>query len=150
MEIPNDFKELLALLNAHKVEYLVVGAFALAHHGAPRFTGDMDILVKPEIENARRILSSLNEFGFSSVGLSKEDFIKPERVVQLGVSPVRVDFLTSLTGVGWQEAYNEKTEGTLAGVPVYFVGKQALLKNKKALGRAKDLADIESLENDDD
>lgn len=145
MDVPNDFKELLALLNAHKVEYLVVGAFAMAHHGAPRFTGDLDILIKPEEENARRILACLDAFGFASLGLSISDFTQPEQVVQLGVAPVRVDFITTLTGVSWQEAIDSKMEGLLAGVPVYFLGKEVIRKNKKALGRHKDMADLEAL-----
>lgn len=146
VDVPNDFKELLALLNAHKVEYLVVGAFALAHHGVPRFTGDLDILVKPDTDNARRILACLNEFGFASVGLEATDFTELDRVVQLGVTPVRVDILTSLTGVDWHEASSGKSEGDLGGVRVFYLGKNALLKNKKTLGRKKDMADIESLE----
>lgn len=150
MDVPNDFKELLALLNAHKVEYLVVGAFALAHHGAPRFTGDLDILVKPEAENARRILACLNEFGFSSLGLEIADFTVPEHVVQLGVTPVRIDLLNSLTGVDWNEAFEGKTEGKLGEIPVYYLGKNAFFKNKKSLGRKKDLADLEALEGNAD
>lgn len=145
MDVPNDFKELLGLLNAHKVDYLVVGAFALAHHGAPRFTGDLDILVKPNSENGRRIVACLNEFGFESLKLKPDDFAEPEQVIQLGVAPVRVDFLSSLTGVSWQEAFEGKTEGFLGGVPVFYVGKETIRKNKKALGRKKDIADLESL-----
>lgn len=145
MDAPNDFKELLALLNAHKVEYLVVGAFAMAHHGAPRFTGDLDILVRPEKDNAMRILACLKEFGFASLGLQTSDFTAPEQVVQLGVSPIRVDFLTSLTGVTWQEAYEGRVEGLLGGLPVCFLGKNTILKNKRILGRKKDLADLEAM-----
>lgn len=150
VDVPKDFKELLALLNSHNVEYLVVGAFALAHHGAPRFTGDLDILVKSDTENAWRIISCLNEFGFASVGLKATDFTVPGQVVQLGVSPVRIDFLTTLTGVDWQEAYAGKIKGVLAGIPVFYLGKDAMLKNKKSLGRKKDLADIESLDHTTD
>jgi hypothetical protein len=146
VDAPNDFRELLELLNAHKVDYLVVGAFALAHHGVPRYTGDLDILVKPDDENVQRLVACLNEFGFSSLGLQAADFTQPEQVVQLGVSPVRVDFLNSLTGVTWQEAFDGRIRGTLADIPVYFLGKDALFKNKKILGRKKDLADLEALE----
>ena len=150
METHNDFKELLALLNSHNVDYLEVGAFALAHHGFPRFTGDLDILVRPDADNARRITAALKDFGFGSLGLSEEDFTAPEQVIQLGVSPVRVDFLTSLTGVSWKEASMDRTEGTLSGVSVYFLGKNALLRNKRILGRKKDLADLEALGEDAD
>ena len=121
------------------------GAFALAHHGAPRFTGDLDILVKPDDKNARRLVECLNAFGFESLGLKAADFTEPEQVVQLGVAPVRIDFIASLTGVSWQEAYDGRTDGSLAGIPVFYVGKDALRKNKKALGRQKDLADLEAL-----
>ena len=92
MAVQQDFRDLFALFNVHKVEYVVVGAYALAFHGSPRFTGDMDILVRPGVRNARRVLSALAEFGFASLGLTVEDFTKTGRVVQLGVAPVRIDW----------------------------------------------------------
>ncbi len=104
MEVQPDFRELLALLNKYKVEYLIVGGYALAFHGAPRFTGDIDIFVRPEPQNAARILNALHEFGFGSLGLTEEDFSTPHNVVQLGTPPVRVDLVTSLTGVSWEDA----------------------------------------------
>lgn len=104
MEIQQDFKDLLALFNAHKVDYIIVSAYALAFHDAPRYTGDMGIYVKPDGENAQRILVALNEFGFGAVGLSPKDFEEPDKVIQLGVPPVRVDLVTSITGVTWDEA----------------------------------------------
>lgn len=104
MEIQQDFRELLALLNKHAVDYLVVGGYALAFHGAPRFTSDIDIFVCPNSQNATRILDALREFGFDSADLTEEDFYTPHKVVQLGVPPVRVDLITSLTGVSWEEA----------------------------------------------
>jgi hypothetical protein len=91
MEIQQDFRELLGLFNDHKVEYIIVGGYALAFHGAPRYTGDIDIFVKPDTQNARRIMVALNEFGFGSVGLTEGDFEIPDKVVQLGFPPVRVD-----------------------------------------------------------
>ena len=99
MEPQPDFKELLALFNAHEVEYIVVGAYALAFHGAPRFTGDIDVFVRPTPQNAQRIIAALDAFGFGDIGLSPSDFQRPDHVVQLGVPPVRVDLITSLTGV---------------------------------------------------
>jgi len=95
METQEDFKELCALFNAHDVAYLIVGGYALAHHGSPRYTGDMDILIRADVENARRILAALAEFGFASLGLQIEDFSTEGRVAQFGVPPVRVDILTS-------------------------------------------------------
>lgn len=148
MEIQPDFKELLALLNAHNVDYVIVGAYALAFHGAPRFTGDIDIFVKPDPKNAERILAALKEFGFGSLDLNKSDFQQPDNVIQLGVPPVRVDLITSLTAVSWQQAYSGKVEGIYGDVPVYFLGRKEFLANKKALSRKKDLADIEALGED--
>ncbi len=148
MEIQPDFKELLALLNAHNVDYVIVGAYALAFHGAPRFTGDIDIFVKPDPKNAERILAALKEFGFGSLDLDASDFQQPDKVIQLGVPPVRVDLITSLTAVSWQQAYSGRVEGDYSDVPVYFLGRKEFLANKKALGRKKDLADIESLGED--
>jgi hypothetical protein len=131
MEIQPDFKELLELLNAHNVDYVIVGAYALAFHGVPRFTGDIDIFVKPDPENAERILAVLKEFGFGSLDLDKSDFQQPDKVIQLGVPPVRVDLLTSITDVPWQQAYSGKVEGTYGDVPVYFLGRKEFLPTKK-------------------
>jgi len=111
MEIPQDFRGLLALFNEHKVEYMIVGAYALAFHGAPRYTGYIDVLVEPETSNAQRIMAALDEFGFGSVGLEVEDFDVPDKVIQLGVPPVRVDIVTSITGVSWEEAFADRVEG---------------------------------------
>lgn len=145
MEVQKDFKELLGLFNGHNVEYMIVGAYALAYHGVPRFTGDIDILVRPSAENARKILSSLADFGFGSLGLSADDFKGPDSVVQLGVPPVRIDIITSITGVSWEEADKGKREGLYGDVPVYFLGREEFIANKRAIGRKKDLADVESL-----
>ena len=145
MEMHKDFKELLELFNAHKVDYLIVGGYALAFHGAPRFTGDIDILVKPDTENSKRVLAALDEFGFGSLGLSEADFTLPENVIQLGIPPVRIDIMTSLTGVSWENARLSRAAGRYDDTPVYFIGKKDLVANKKALGRQKDLADLEAL-----
>ena len=145
MEVQNDFKELFALFNAHQVEYMVVGAYALAHHGVPRFTGDIDIFVHPSADNAQKILSALADFGFGSPDLTADDLNKPDSVIQLGVPPVRIDIMTSITGVSWEEADRGKSEGLYGGVPVYFLGRKQYIINKRAIGRKKDLADLESL-----
>jgi len=110
----------------------------LAFHGAPRFTGDIDIFVKPESENAKRILKALEEFGFGSMNLSESDFISLGKVVQLGVPPVRIDIMTSLTGVSWQEAQSDKVAGNYGDTPVFFIGKNGFIANKRALGCARD------------
>jgi hypothetical protein len=146
MEIQSDFKDLLELFNKHQINYLIVGGYALAFHGAPRMTGDIDLFVEPSPQNAQKILTALKEFGFSGADLNVEDFILPEKVIQLGVSPVRVDILTSLSGVSWEQAYKSRENGQYGGVDVFYIGKAAFLANKKAIGRRKDEADIEALE----
>ena len=145
MEVQQEFRDLLALFNAHTVDYIIVGAHALAYHGAPRYTGDMDLLVRPDPENAQRILQALNEFGFGSLGLVAEDFATPGRVIQLGVAPVRVDVVTSITGVTWEDAAAGQVQGKYGNVPVRFIGRKELILNKQALGRKKDQADLEAL-----
>jgi hypothetical protein len=136
---------LLELFNGHKVEYIIVGAYALAFHGAPRFTGDIDIYVHLSPENAQKILSALADFGFGSLNLTINDFQNPDSVVQLGVPPVRIDIITSITGVTWEEANKGKREGLYGNVPVCFLGLEQYIINKRATGRKKDLADLESL-----
>ena len=145
MEAQPDFKELLGLFNDHAVEHIVVGAYALAFHGAPRFTGDIDLYVRPTAENAEKILRALATFGFVSSDVSSEDFVHPDRVVQLGVPPVRVDLLTSITGVSWEEADRGKEPGAYGDIPVFYIGREQYIKNKKATGRKKDLADLEAI-----
>jgi len=145
MEVQQDFRDLLALFNAHNVDYIIVGAHALAYHGAPRYTGDMDLLVRPDSENAQRILQALNEFGFGSLGLVAEDFATPGQVIQLGVAPVRVDIVTSITGVTWEDAAAGQVQGKYGNVPVRFIGRKEFILNKQALGRKKDQADLEAL-----
>ena len=145
MEVQPDYKELLALFNKHAVEYMIVGGYALADHGAPRFTGDMDIFVRPHPGNASRILAALNEFGFGSADLAEDDFTTHNKVIQLGAQPVRVDIVTSLTGVSWEEASATKVPGTYGEVSVFFIGRNEFIKNKRATGRKRDLADIEAL-----
>lgn len=146
MEVQRDFKELLELFNAHNVEYVIVGGYALAFHGAPRYTGDMDILVTPGENNAQEVLNALKDFGFASLDLSIDDFSLPEKVVQLGVPPVRVDIITSITGLSWEQVVSNRVKGTYGDVPVYYIGKKEFIANKKAIGRHKDLADVEALD----
>lgn len=145
MEVQPDFRDLLELFNVHNVDYMIVGGYALAFHGAPRFTGDLDVLVRPVSENALRILEALEAFGFGSVGLTREDFERPDHVVELGVPPVRVDIITSITGVSWAEACAGRTAGRYGEVPVYYIGRKQFIANKRATGRTKDLADVEAL-----
>ena len=145
MEVQQDYRELLGLLNKHEVEYIIVGSYALAYHGAPRSTGDLDILVRTSTENADRITKTLEAFGFESPDLTAADFLEPERVVQIGVPPVRVDLMTSLTGISWDEAFAGRVRGEYGDVPVFYLGRDQFIANKQALGRKKDLADLEVL-----
>ena len=145
MEIRNDFKELLELFNKHKVEYLIVGGYALAFHGAPRFTGDIDLFVRPVHENAKQILAALDEFGFGSLDLSEDDFASPAKVVQLGVPPVRIDIITSISGLSWEKANTGKVPGQYGRTSVCFISREDFITNKRATGRIKDAADIEAL-----
>jgi len=140
-----DFKELLESLNSESVEFIIVGAYALAFHGAPRYTGDLDILVKPTKINSKKIFEALKKFGFESVDLAESDFLEDDSVIQIGMPPVRVDFLTSLTGVDWPDVEAGKVSGEYGGVPVFYIGRDEYIANKKAVGRKKDLADIEAL-----
>lgn len=148
MEIQQDFKELLRLFNVHRVEYLIVGGYALAFHGAPRYTGDMDLFVLADDQNAHRILGALGDFGFGSLGLKGEDFSSPDTVVQLGYPPVRIDIVTSLTGISFSEAFADRVSGTYGDVPVYYIARKHFILNKRASGRKKDFADIEALGED--
>jgi hypothetical protein len=145
MEEQKDFKELLGLFNGHKVEYIIVGSYALAFHGAPRFTGDIDILVHSSSENAQRILAALADFGFGSLNLIADDFQRPGSIVQLGYPPVRIDLMTSITGVTWEEANTGKKNGQYGNISVFFLGKEQYIANKRATGRKKDLADLEAI-----
>ena len=145
MELHSDFKELLELLNAHAVDYLIVGGYALALHGSPRFTGDLDIYLSTHRDNARKVLSVLKDFGFGSLQLTEDDFSKPDQVIQLGVPPVRIDFVTSIDGVDWEKAWANRIEGSWNDTQIAYLSREDFIANKRATGRLKDLADIESL-----
>lgn len=146
MELFPDLNALLQSFHSHGVEYLIVGAHALAYHGVPRFTGDLDLLVHPTDQNAQRIITALEAFGFGDLGLVADDFTRPAAVVQLGYPPARIDLLTEITGVSWQEALAGSVQGMIGDVSVKYLGRDELIANKRAVGRTKDLADIEALE----
>ena len=140
-----DFVEMLSALDAAGAEYLVVGAHALAAHGVPRATGDLDIWVRATPGNARRVLAALHDFGAPLFDLTPDDLSRPETVFQIGVVPVRIDLLTSISGVGFDEAWAGRIEVSIEGVTVGVLGREELLRNKRATGRPKDLLDAESL-----
>ncbi|MGD0227212.1 MAG: nucleotidyltransferase [Terriglobia bacterium] len=145
MPLPEDWRAFIESLNSNGVEYLVVGAVALAHHGFPRYTGDLDVLVGHSPDNAQRLESALAEFGFASLGLKAADFVDSYRVVQLGAPPGRIDLLTSITGVTFDQAWASRVEAVLGKTRVNFIGREALILNKRKTGRAKDKADLEAL-----
>ena len=145
MPLNKDWREFLELLNSNGVEYMVVGAFAVAFHGFPRYTADLDLLVRPTEDNAQRALHALSEFGFGTLGIQVADLCSPGMVVQLGVKPNRIDLLTAISGVSFEEAWATRSEAELDGVATHFIGRAALLRNKQQTGRAKDLGDAEEL-----
>ena len=145
MEVQKDFRELLELFNKNNVEYMIVGGYALAFHGAPRYTGDLDIFIRSDSFNAQRIMRALEDFGFKSVGLTAADFERPDNVIQLGVPPIRVDIVTSLTGISWESALENRVQGRYGDVEVHYIGREQFILNKRLIGRKKDLADIEAL-----
>jgi hypothetical protein len=141
-----DFEELLACLNAKSVRAVVVGGHALAFHGRPRFTKDLDVFVEPSRANAERLMEALDALGFGSVGLTPDDFCHPGRIVQLGVAPNRIDLLTAIDGVTFDEAWAGRATGLFGAEPVAYLGRAEFLRNKRAAGRPQDLADIDAIE----
>jgi hypothetical protein len=145
VKLQKDLREFVELLGSKRVEYIIVGAHAVAFHAHPRFTGDIDFLVRGTPENARRLVAVLEAFGFTSLGLTPQDFLAPANVVQLGQPPNRIDILTSISGVDFEEAWASRVHGDLDGLPVVFLGLDALIKNKQSAGRDKDLVDARIL-----
>ena len=141
-----DFKEFIASLNDNQVRYLVVGGYAVALHGHPRYTKDLDIWVEHSHENAQALIKALAQFRMGSLGLSEEDFLVPDQVVQIGFPPNRIDILVSISGVEFPECFDRRVEVLLDGVNVHFIDLEHLKQNKKASGRLQDLADVENLE----
>jgi predicted nucleotidyltransferase len=146
MGLSKDWREFLELLNSRGVEYVIVGAQSLAFHGRPRYTGDLDMLIKPDRVNARALVDLLSEFGFAKSDFTEADFLEPDQMIQLGRAPNRIDLLTSISGVSVEEAFATKVAAELDGVPVFILSKDALIRNKRAVGRPQDLADIASLQ----
>lgn len=146
MELDKDFKEFVELLNDNQVEYLVVGGYSVAHHGFPRYTGDFDIWINPTEENGEKMMKVLNDFGFGSLGIQPKDFINPDKIVQFGVEPLRIDVLTAIDGIGdFNEAYRNKDESRYDLLKINFIGYHDLIVNKKASNRLQDQRDIEEL-----
>ena len=145
MTLHPDLREFLESLNASRVDFVIVGAHALAYHGHPRLTGDIDILVYPSRENAERVIQALIQFGFESLGYVPEDLLTPGDFIQLGVIPNRIDLLNQVSGVSNEEIWAERIASHLDNIPVHYIGREHFIRNKRATGRQKDLGDLESL-----
>lgn len=141
-----DFREFLQSLNKNDVRYLVIGGYAVAFHGHPRYTKDMDIWIQLSEQNASNLLKALDQFGFGALGLTTEDFTTPGQVIQLGYPPNRIDLVTSPDGVEFETCFASRVDIDIEGTIVHFIDLENLKKNKKASGRLQDLADIENLE----
>ena len=145
LQLPEDFKDFLKLLKEHNVEYLLIGGYAVGYHGYPRATADLDIWVAMQSQNAEKIVTVLEEFGFDVPGLSADLFLQKDRIVRMGVPPVRLEIVTTISGVDFNKCYRERIVDILDGVEVNLINLKQLKVNKKASGRHKDLDDLENL-----
>lgn len=143
--LTSDFKEFAELLNSNGVEYLVVGGYALAAYGHPRYTGDLDFWVAANEANADKVLAALVQFGFGDLGISKQDLARPGQVIQLGYPPGRIDLLTSIDGVNFADCYPRRMTAIVDGIALDFISIEDFKTNKRAVGRHRDLADLEAL-----
>lgn len=143
--LSRDFKEFIKSLNDNEARYLVVGGYAVAVHGYPRYTKDLDVWLELSPKNATRILQALDQFGFGSLGLTTEDFLVPTQVVQLGHPPNRIDLILTLQGVEFEKCYETRIQIQIDEITINFIDLENLKKNKKAVGRLQDLADLENL-----
>lgn len=140
-----DFREFIALLNKHNVRYLIIGGYAVALHGHPRYTKDLDIWIWMNSANATLLCTVLGEFGFSSLDLTPEDFLEPDRIIQLGYPPNRIDLMTTPKGIDFKTCYSNREIIDIEGLEINLIDLENLKKNKKATGRYQDLADLDSL-----
>jgi hypothetical protein len=143
--VNQDFVDLLRAFSDHKVRFLIVGAYALGIHGRPRATGDLDVWVDPTPENATRVMSALHTFGAPLTAVTTDDFSRPGIVFQMGLPPHRIDVLTQLSGLTFDDAWPDRTQAGFGPLTVDVIGLDAFVTNKRATGRAKDLGDIEAL-----
>ncbi len=148
MNVQPDFLDFVRCLNRCEADFILVEAFAVAFHGRPRASGDLDVWIRPNPENASRVLRALAEFGFGSLGITASDLLSG-KIIQLGRVPVRIDILTELSGVSAEEVWAGRVEGPFEDQQVSYLDRATLLKNKRAAGRAKDLADVQALEGRD-
>jgi len=144
--LPDDFKEFLRLLNSYRVEYLLVGGYAVGYDGYPRATADMDVWVAISPENAHRVVTALRQFGFRPEAVSAEMFLTENQVIRLGVPPLRLEIITTISGVTFAECYPHRTRAVMEGVDVALISLHHLKVNKAASGRPKDLDDLQHLD----
>jgi hypothetical protein len=146
--LSKDYKEFIELLNANNVKYLVVGGYAVAVHGYPRYTKDLDVWIERSSKNAENLLRTLDQFGFGSLEISSTDFLDRKNIIQLGFPPNRIDLITSLQGLAFNDCYPKGVDVEIDNVRVKFIDIENLKMNKKATGRPQDLADLDNLENE--
>ena len=146
MVLTQDFREFFQSLNDHNVRYLVIGGYAVAFHGHPRYTKDIDVWIEADKTNAEKLIDALRAFGFGSLGLDAEDFLDPDDIIQLGYPPNRIDLLTALKGVDFDTCYASRVVVEIQDTSVHFIDLENLKKNKRATGRLQDVADLEQLE----
>ncbi len=143
---PPNFRDMLLALSAERAEYLLVGGYAMGLHGFNRATADVDFWIRSTPDNAARVMRALRAFGTSLLGLTVADLSTPKTVFQVGVAPERIDILTSVSGVEFDEAWSQRIIGTLDGIEVPVIGRHALIKSKRASGRSKDRIDLDWLD----
>lgn len=145
MKNEKDFKEFIELLNSHKARYVIVGGYAFSYHAEPRFTKDLDFFIDRSKENSRRMVRVLEGFGFKELELEPGDFEKPGQMIQLGYAPLRIDIVTSISGVSFEQCWRNKVAGKFGGVPAFYISVKDLIRNKRAAGRPQDLVDADKL-----
>ena len=143
--LPQDFRDFLKLLNSKKIEYLLIGGYAVGYYGYPRATADMDIWIAIGKENAKKITEAIKEFGLNAPDLCEAIFLKPGKIIRMGYPPIRIEVFTEISGVNFEECFSRRTETKIDGIKVNLISYEDLLKNKKASGRYKDLNDLENL-----
>ena len=146
MVLDSNFREFIELLNAHKVKYLVVGGFAVAYHGYPRYTKDIDFWIWAEPNNAEQLIQAIGDFGLGALGLKASDFLNPDNIIQMGYEPNRIDLITQLEGLEFEECFELRAETSFEGVPINFIDLDNLIKSKRLSGRMQDFVDADKLE----
>lgn len=145
MKLQKDLREFIELLNSHEVRYVLVGGYAVAYHGYPRYTGDIDFFVDVSGDNPQRLDEALRRFGFEDTGVDAQSFTTENQIIQLGVPPNRIDLITAVSGVTFEEAWTSREVGTIDGLPVTIISLELLKRNKQSSGRPKDIIDLEYL-----